>query len=105
MNVKPILTDMEKDAQQAARDVGKKQLARARELSPTKSGDSDKSGFVAVDDRTTQVGFRSVISRIQHERTDFNHPNGGQAKFLETAVDEIDAIDYIVNRLRSKYGG
>lgn len=35
---------------------------------------------------------------IQHERMDFAHPGGGQAKFLELAVRESsDAITTIIN--------
>lgn len=87
---KPILSLVEKAAQDAMRKAGREVLKRARELSPSDTGESDKSGFVAIDDLTVQVGFTSFVSLLQHENLDFQHPQGGQAKFLEAAADEID---------------
>lgn len=87
---KPILSIIEKAAQDAMRKAGRETLKRARELSPTDSGESDKSGFVAVDDLTVQVGFTSLVSRLNHENLDWQHPGGGQPKFLETASDEVN---------------
>lgn len=85
----PILSLMEQAAQEGLREAAKATLKRARELSPTETGDSDKTGFVVVDDLTAQVGFKSPVSRLQHEDLDNEHPNGGQAKFLETAAEEV----------------
>ena len=86
----PILSTVEQAAQQGMRAAGREVLQRARELSPTLTGDSDKSGFVATDDLTVQVGFTSLVSKLQHENLDWEHPQGGQPKFLEAAVDEVD---------------
>lgn len=85
----PILTIMEQAAQDALRDASKATLKRARELSPTDTGDSDKTGFAVVDGLTAQVGFRSPISRIQHEDLDNKHAAGQQPKFLERAAEEV----------------
>jgi hypothetical protein len=87
----PILTLIEQAAQEGIREAAKATLKRARELSPTDTGASDKTGFVVVDDLTAQVGFTSPISRIQHEDLDNEHPAGGQAKFLEAAAAEVTA--------------
>ena len=92
---KPLLTTTEKAAQDGLREGMRALLARARELSPTDSGASDKSGFVDIDDLTGQVGFRSLVSRLQHENLDWNHPSGGQAKFLEQAAEDVDVVDYV----------
>lgn len=37
---------------------------------------------------TTKDGKRSY-AQIQHERIDFNHPKGGEAKYLEKALEEV----------------
>ena len=66
MKMQPILTVVEKAVQEGLRDVGRETLRIARELSPTETGQSDKSGFVAVDDLTVQVGFQSLVSMLQH---------------------------------------
>lgn len=91
----PLLSTVEKAAQDGLRAGGRALLARARELSPTDTGASDKSGFVAIDDLTLQVGFTSHVSLMQHENLDFQHPGGGQAKFLETAAQEVDVLDHV----------
>ena len=91
----PLLTTVEKAAQDGLREGGRALLKRARELSPTLTGESDKSGFVRVDDLTLQVGFSSLVSLLNHENLDWQHPAGGQAKFLEAALQEVDVIDYV----------
>lgn len=84
------LTEIERAAREALRnDVAKPILKRARELAPSDEGDLRKSGKIAVDDKTVTVAFRAKHAWLQHERLDYEHPNGGQAKYLETAVQEI----------------
>lgn len=105
MTYTPILSVVEQAAMKGLTEAGREVLKRARELSPTLSGDSDKSGFVATDDLTVQVGFTSIVSMLQHERTEWQHPGGGQAKFLETAADEVDVERVIAEAVRSALGG
>jgi hypothetical protein len=87
------------------RAAGKQTLKRARELSPTVTGESDKSGFVVIDDLTAQIGFRSIVSRLQHENLEWKHPDGGQPKFLETAADEIDIAAIAAEAIRRELSG
>jgi len=100
----PVLSVLEKATQDGLRDAGKVLLKRARELSPTATGASDKSGFVRIDDLTLQVGFTSFISRLQHENLDWQHENG-QAKFLEAAGEEVDVEEFIAARVRKALDG
>jgi hypothetical protein len=99
----PITSVVEKAAQDGLRKGGRQILKRARELSPTDEGGSDKSGFVRVDDLTLQVGFTSHISRMQHENLDYQHENGEQAKFLEAAVEQIDLGPIIAASIRKSF--
>lgn len=101
----PVLSMLEKATQDGLRDAGKAVLARARALSPTDTGASDKSGFVRIDDLTVQVGFTSHISRMQHENLDYQHPDGGQPKFLEAASDEIPVEQFVLDRVKKALGG
>lgn len=59
-------------------------------------------GLVSSGVYTQTVRFNMIYAAVQHERTDFNHPRGGQAKYLESVLDEeqtrIKAI--IENHLR-----
>lgn len=101
----PILSTIEQAAQDGLREVAKQTLALAREKSPTDTGDSDKSGFVRVDDLTAQVGFTSLVSRLQHENLDWEHADGGQPKFLEAAAAEVDVDGIMAAKLREALGG
>lgn len=96
---KPIATMAEKAAQAGLRKGGRAVLRRARELSPTDTGQSDKSGFTRIDDLTLQVGFTSHISRLQHEELDWQHKPGEQAKFLEQAEIDVDVMQYVADEL------
>ena len=100
----PVATVLEQAAQEGLRKAGKQILKRARQLSPTNDGDSDKTGFSVVDDLTLQVGFKSYISRIQHEDLDYQHKPGEQAKFLEAAAEEVDTGAIIAAKVRGALG-
>lgn len=99
----PILSTTEKAAQGGLRKGMRAVLARARELSPDDTGESDKSGFTRVDDLTGQAGFTSLVSLLQHENLDYQHPNGGQAKFLETAAAEVHVEAYVADEIRKAF--
>lgn len=103
----PILSTVEKAAQDGLREVAKQTLVRAKELSPTVTGESDKSGFMLVEDLIAQVGFTSFVSLLQHEKLEFKHPGGGVPKFLETAAAEIaPQVEEIMGaRVRAALGG
>ncbi|MCT1363965.1 hypothetical protein [Microbacterium sp. p3-SID131] len=101
---KPILSTVEKAAQDAIREGGREVLRRARDKSPTLTGESDRSGFMQVDDMTVQVGFTSLVSRLQHEDLDNQHPQGGEAKFLEKAFDEVDIEQIAAQKVREAFG-
>lgn len=105
MQIKPILSEFEKVAQDAMREAARAELKRARELSPTLSGKSDKSGFVRVDDLTVQVGFTSIVSKLNHENLDWKHPQGGEPKFLETAANEVNIEAHVVAAARKHLNG
>lgn len=103
--IKPILSLFEQAVQEGLRDGTRAVLKRARELSPTDTGESDRSGFTRVDDLTGQVGFTSLVSKLQHEDLDNLHPNGGGPKFLEKAAAEVDVTAYIARRVRAATNG
>lgn len=105
MTYTPILSLVEQAAMEGMKEAGKQVLKRSRELSPTITGASDKSGFVATDDLTVQVGFSSLVSLLQHEHIEWQHPGGGQAKFLEAAADEVDVEQVIAKAVKGALGG
>ena len=54
----------------------------------------DNAGTADVD---VEVGFGTVYAVPQHERMDYRHPRGGQAKYLESAVRAVEgrALDLL----------
>ncbi len=103
----PILSLYEQAAQAGLLEIAEQTLVRAKELSPTITGESDDSGFMLVEDLIAQVGFTSFVSLLQHEKLEFRHPNGGEPKFLETAAAEIepDVERIMAAKLRAVTGG
>lgn len=54
------------------------------------------------DRMTAVIAFNIVYARYQHEGVGFNHPRGGQAKFLSQTVEDHDHIvqQIIANHLK-----
>lgn len=99
---------------QAIADIALDCLSRAVQRAPVKLGDLRASGFVEVnsvsyasvskegavtlnqsftlDGKITHVvakiGFTAKYAWVQHEHMEFEHPEGGQAKYLESVVVE-----------------
>ncbi|TDX78721.1 hypothetical protein EDF35_1935 [Rathayibacter sp. PhB151] len=90
MKTTPVLTLIEAAAQDGLREAGKEILARSNDLAPHLTGETEDSGFVAIDDLTLQVGYRSLVALLQHESLEYEHPRGGEYKFLESALAEVD---------------
>lgn len=101
---KPILTEVEKAAQDAMRKTARQLLTRSNELAPRDDGDLIKSGKVVVDDLSVTVRYTAPHAVFQHERLDFDHGRGGP-KFLEAASDEIDIGAAVADAVREALGG
>lgn len=82
---------------QNATDAGVKEglehlLQVSLRLVPEDSGDLRSSGKVVIEGRgkgSVQYGTTPETAQyalVQHERMDFKHPRGGQAKYLENAM-------------------
>jgi hypothetical protein len=66
-------------------------LGDAIRRAPVETGVLRSSGYVAPPQEeggstVVEVGFGTVYAEVQHEREDFEHPQGGEAKYLEKAV-------------------
>lgn len=69
-------------------DINGQQVAMGRD---DKSGGIDITGSPGQpQDGTNEalIGFSSEYAFVQHEHMEFNHPQGGQAKFLELTIHE-----------------
>lgn len=100
---KPILSMVEKAAQDAMRKTGRELLKRSNALAPRDDGDLIKSGKVVVDDLSVTVKYTAPHAAFQHEHLDWAHDDGG-AKFLERAADEIDIGEAVAKAVREALG-
>lgn len=95
------MTGFTEHIQKALKDGTKKGLAEwlmavqstAAALAPIRDGMLRSSATITEPSATTggvegAVSFPMVYAAVQHEREDFNHPKGGQAKYLATAVEQ-----------------
>ncbi|QDM56357.1 minor head protein [Gordonia phage Sidious] len=75
------------DAWTAAMQAGADELLdRSNRLVPVDDADLRDSGTAEAEGKKAAVAYTAPHAMKQHERLDFDHPNGGQAKFLETAA-------------------
>lgn len=70
---------------------------------PLDTGALRGSAFAEMNGLEGTVGFEEIYALYQHEGVDFNHPKGGEAKFLENPFKEkmkkyIKAIGDAVKR-------
>lgn len=102
----PILSTVDKAAQAGVRAGVQRIRKRSDELMPKLTGETRESGFTRVDDLTGQVGYSSLVAMLQHENLDYHHDDG-QAKFLETAADELmpGVVSDVAARIRKAFGG
>lgn len=105
MRLRREVARIEELAAEGVREVAFNLWERSVDLAPVDSGDlrgnahadpEDASGLAWV------VGFPEPYALIQHENMEFNHPRGGQAKYLQQPFEEnVDNyIEHIRNKLR-----
>lgn len=100
MNIKVIgidtLNKALRNIPDVAREAAEKELklivadlgAKARQLAPVDTGDLRGSEFDEAEGLEGTVGFTSPYALKQHEELAYNHPRGGQAKYLEQPYQE-----------------
>ena len=61
---------------------------KAVKLAPIKTSDLRKSAYTAMENYAGEVGFTEPYAVKQHEETGYEHPKGGQAKYLQQPYQE-----------------
>ncbi len=100
----------------AARDsavllLGENIRQRSTAIAPLREGTLTAGAEVRPKgDGKAEIGYYGVIyANYQHEGVDFNHPNGRQAKYLESVVNDAEtqqaAETIFANELRAQIGG
>lgn len=87
------------EAMQAGADL---LLEKSNALAPVKDGDLRASGQSVAHGARAEVGYSAPYAIRQHEGLNFNHPRGGEAKFLETAFHAYSSqiLDEVAQTLR-----
>lgn len=100
--------DLTKEGMQ---DVANDIWQRAADKAPVKTGALRGSGAIGVvqngDEITAEISFNEKYAAVQHERVDFHHPKGGEAKYLEkAAMEKADQVRAkVAGALEGLFGG
>lgn len=105
MKMYPIRDAVANAAAEGLKKSGRDVLKAARERAPVDDGVLRKSGKVTADDLELTVRFTAPHAWLQHEKLEYQHPNGGQAKYLESAALETDIAKPIADKVRAVLGG
>jgi len=80
---------------------GRTVLKVAKERAPEDTSGLKNSGRVVQDDLEVIVKFTAPHAWLQHEKLEYEHPNGGQAKYLESAALETDIAEPVARHVRA----
>jgi len=106
-NFNKLLRQTDIKCKEKFKDVCEDLIGKAINLAPVDLGDLRGSGHVAyIGDFDANIGFNEPYAIKQHEHTEYNHPKGGQAKYLEQPFREnIDKyIKYIAKEIENING-
>ncbi len=105
MKMNPI-RDPIANAAAAGLKVGARAVMKdARERAPEDDGVLKASGRVVADDLDVLVKFTAPHAWLQHEKLEYQHPNGGGPKYLENAALESDLARPIADHVRAVLRG
>lgn len=80
------LAGLQAGKQQGLRMAAEAVLQESNARVPFRDGHLKASGSTAVSGDQAAIGYSIIYAARQHEEVGWAHPQGGQAKFLETAV-------------------
>ena len=101
-------------AEAAARDalseLGDYIKAESNAIAPLREGTLIENSRVEVEGDTATIGyFNTIYANYQHEGIELNHPNGRQAKYLESVMESPAtanaAREILAQKLRERMGG
>lgn len=86
--LKDIPKGTEKEVGKELDDIRLDLEGEAKRRAPVKTGDLKGSGFSERDGLDVTVGFTEPYALRQHEELEYEHPKGGEAKYLENPFKE-----------------
>lgn len=107
MKYRPLADIVDTAAAAGLREAGRDVLRDAKTRVPVDSGGLRKSGGVSVDRSSDEVAvtFSAPHAWLIHEKTELQHPRGGEAKFLENAALATDVAKPVAEHVRAVIGG
>lgn len=111
LNVEALSSQVVAARDSAIKLVGENIRQRSTAIAPLREGTLIAGAEVRPKgDGKIEIGYYGVIyANYQHEGVDFHHPNGRQAKYLESVVNDDDtqqaAKDIFAAELRAQIGG
>jgi len=71
-------------SEKALKEVSLDLQGKSQRLAPVDLGDLRGSAYTEVKGLNAEIGFSEPYALRQHEEVGYNHPGGGEAKYLET---------------------
>lgn len=107
MKYRPLADAVDTAAAEGLREAGRAVLRDAKKRVPVDSGGLRKSGGISQDRSTDEVAvtFSAPHAWLLHEKTELQHPNGGEAKYLENAALATDVAKPVADHVRAVLGG
>jgi hypothetical protein len=106
-NLQAKINEIKDATKEAVNEVALDLIGKAKERAPLDTGDLRGSGFVNNGGTNGQiykakVGFSEPYALEQHENLQYQHPRGGEAKYLENPLKENEEryIDHIKSKVR-----
>lgn len=87
-NLKNMAKGIDNSIEKAIWDCVLDLQGKSSRIAPVDTGDLRGSATSEVKDLIGEVGFGEEYALEQHENLTFNHPRGGQAKYLENPFVE-----------------
>lgn len=84
-------------------------LGESQKIVPVDTGTLRRSGHISTEGNITTISYNTPYALKQHENASLNHPQGGEAKYLERPFNEKvqDYENYISTEvykaMRKKY--
>ncbi len=105
MKLYPIRDVIDEAASAGLKEGARDVLRDARERVPVDDGTLRRSGRVVMDNLEATVKFTAPHAWLQHERLDYQHEGGGEAKYLENAAAEYPLAEPVARHVRAVLGG
>jgi hypothetical protein len=87
-NLSAVTNKLNRELKKSLLEVGLDLKGKSVPLAPLDTGDLRGSCTVTQQGHKVEVGFNTPYAERQHEDMSYNHPQGGQAKYLEQPLNE-----------------